>query len=87
MTIKEAIKLKLEYHFEKVTLTTTQTGDDKVYHYFTITINGVTLHLAPDDNKPEVWFGSIFNHPIKFYAIGSFKALIKSLQDGEWDEQ
>jgi hypothetical protein len=86
MTIKEAIFLKLEYRFEKETMTKSSTGDTSVYHYFRKTINGVTLFIAPLDDNVNVWYGSIFDYPIKFYAVGSFEALIRSLEKGEWDE-
>lgn len=86
MTLREAIKLKLEYQFEKRTITTEQTGDDKVFHYFQIEINGVALLLSPLDDKPTVWFGSIFDYNVKFFTSESFKSLIKSIQNGEWQE-
>jgi hypothetical protein len=86
MTLREAIKLKLEFQFEKRTMTTYATGDDKVFHYFEMEINGVILHLAPVDDKPGVWFGSIFDYNVKFYTQESFKSLIKSIQNGEWEE-
>jgi hypothetical protein len=86
MTLREAIKLKLEYQFEKRTMTTYETGDANVFHYFEMEINGVILHLAPVDDKPTVWFGSIFDYNVKFYTPESFKSLIKSIQNGEWQE-
>ncbi len=67
-------------------MTTYATGDDKVFHYFEMEINGVILHLAPVDDKPGVWFGSIFDYNVKFYTQESFKSLIKSIQNGEWEE-
>lgn len=86
MTLREAIEIKLKYQFAKETLTTSQSGDGDVFHYFTITINGVTLHLAPEDKRPGVWFGSILELPVKFYSVGSFQSVIKAIQDGEWIE-
>lgn len=67
-------------------MTTEQTGDDKVFHYFQIEINGVVLLLSPLDDKPTVWFGSIFDYNVKFFTTESFKSLIKSIQNGEWEE-
>jgi hypothetical protein len=86
MTLRDAIQLKKDFQFEKKTLTTLYTGD-KVYHYFTLIVNGVSLHLAPDDNRDNVWYGSIFDYSVKFYTWDSFKSLIKSIQNGEWDEE
>lgn len=84
MTLREAIKLKKEFQFEKRTMTTDKTGDTNVYHYFEMEINGLVLHLAPVDDKPSVWYGSIFDFSVKFYNQDSFKSLIKSIQNGEW---
>jgi hypothetical protein len=85
MTLKEAICLKLKYQFEKETMTTTNTGDGSVFHYFRKTINDVTIHISPAEDKEGVWYGSIFDFNIKFYAVGSFEELIKSITKGEWD--
>lgn len=86
MTLKEAIKLKVSYEFKKRTIVTEESGNREVFHYFTITINGCTLHLASEDKRPSVWYGSIFDLPIKFYTLESFESLIKSVQNGEWAE-
>ena len=87
MTLREAFRLKKEFNFKKVTCTTEQTGDGKVWHYFTIDVNGVCLHLASTDDSLGVWFGSILDYSVKFYPMESFKSLIKSIQNGEWDEE
>ena len=86
MTIRDAIKLKKDFQFEKKTLTKEQTGDNEVFQYFELMINGVCLHMAPEDERPHIWFGSILEHSVKFYTIDSFRSLIKSIQNGEWDE-
>ena len=86
MTLKEAIKLKLEYQFEKRTMTTDKTGDDEVFHYFEMRMNGIIFHLAPVDDNPSVWFGSLSDWSVKFYTPESFKSIIKSIQNGEWEE-
>jgi hypothetical protein len=84
MTLKEAIKLKVCYEFEKKTVVTEESGDHEVFHYFSITINGCCLHLASEDKRPWIWYGSIFDLPIKFYTYESFDSVIKSVQNGEW---
>lgn len=86
MTTRDAIKLKKDFYFQKKTLTTEQTGDAKVYQYFELLVNGICLHIAPEDGRSNVWFGSILEHAVKFYSIDSFRSLIKSIQNGEWDE-
>lgn len=86
MTLRDAIQLKKDFQFEKRTLTTFETGDGKVYHYFETIINGIVLHLAPDDTRDNVWFGSIMNYSAKFYTWDGYKSLIKSIQNGDWDE-
>jgi hypothetical protein len=86
MTLRNAIQLKKNFQFVKKTLTTSETGDTKVYHYFELAVNSVVLHLAPDDNRNDVWYGSILNYSVKFYTWDGFKSLIKSIQNGEWNE-
>jgi len=34
-----------------------------------------------------VWFGSILDYSVKFYPMESFKSLIKSIQNGEWEQE
>jgi hypothetical protein len=86
MTLRDAIQLKKDFQFEKRTLTTSESGDNKVYHYFAMDVNSVVLILAPDDNRDNVWYGSILNYSVKFYTWDGFKSLIKSIQNGEWNE-
>lgn len=84
MTLKEAIKIKLEYDFVKRTMTTDKTGDTTVFHYFEMEMNGIVFHLAPVDDNPSVWFGSLYDLSVKFYTPETFKSVIKSIQNGEW---
>ena len=85
MTLREALKLKKEFEFKKKTCTTEMTGDNKVFHYFILDLNGLDLMLDYDAKDKE-WFGTIFNYPVRFYTYPSFKGLIKSVQKGEWCE-
>lgn len=86
MTLKEAIKIKLEYDFVKRTMTTEKTGDTTVFHYFVMEMNGITFMLSPLDDNPNVWFGSLFDWNVKFFTPETFKSVIKSIQNGEWAE-
>lgn len=85
MTLKEAIRLKKQFNFDKVTLTTEHTGDNKVWQYFTLKVNDVCLHLEPCETNPDIWYGSILHYSVKFYPMESFRSLIKSIQNGDWD--
>jgi hypothetical protein len=87
MTLKEAIRLKNQFDFKKVTCTTEETGDKKVWHYFSLMINNVGLQLSPSETNPNVWYGSMLHYSVKFYPMDSFKSLIKSIQDGEWSRE
>jgi hypothetical protein len=85
MTLKEAIRLKKQFNFKKKTCTTAETGDKKVWHYFSLMINNVGLQLSPSETNPNVWYGSMLHYSVKFYPMDSFRSLIKSIQNGEWD--
>lgn len=78
MNLKEALK----FRFDKKTVTTKESGDCKVYHYFHKRINGVLFMLSVDD-KGE-WFGSIMEYDVKFYTPASFKNVIQAVKDGWW---
>lgn len=83
MKLREALKLKKEFEFEKKTVTTEYSGADETFHYFDAKMNGFDLMIDQDGNE---WFGTIFDYPVRFYTYASFKGLIKSIQKGEWHE-
>jgi len=79
MTTREAIK----FRFEKKTVTTEESGDGQVYHYFTKDVGDITFMISKDQRG--VWIGTIFDYGVKFYNASSFKDVIKAVEKGEWD--
>lgn len=79
MTLQEALKLKTDFGFSEVHY------DDTVpCHYFEKRFGNIVLILENDEEKPDVWFGTIINHAVKFYTHGSFESLILAIQMGSW---
>ncbi len=85
MNLRQALRLKKDFGFQKKTVTTTESGSNKVFHYFEKDINGVSLMISNDEGDKE-WHGSIFDYPIKFYTPASFRGLILSIMEGHWNE-
>jgi hypothetical protein len=76
MTLREAI----QFQFNRVTVTTEQSGDDKVYHYFSKEINGVTFIISQGLNGE--WCGSILQFNLVFYEAELFMYLIIAIKKG-----
>jgi virulence-associated protein VagC len=85
MNLRQALRLKKDFGFQKKTVTMTESGHDKVFHYFETTINGLPLMLSNDDDDIS-WYGTIFDYPVKFYTPASFRGLILSVMEGHWNE-
>jgi hypothetical protein len=85
MNLRQALRLKKDFGFQKKTVTTTESGSNEVFHYFEKDINGISLVISCDDAQYE-WYGSIFDYPIKFYTPASFRGLILSIMEGHWNE-
>lgn len=79
MTTREAIK----FRFKKKTVTTEESGDGQVYHYFTKDVGDITFMISKDSRG--VWLGSIFDFGVQFYNANSFKDVIKAVEKGDWN--
>lgn len=79
MTLREAIK----FRFKKKTVTTEESGDGYVYHYFTKDVGDITFMLSAD--RFGRWVGTIFDHGVTFYNANSFKDVIKAVEKGDWN--
>lgn len=80
MTLREALK----FRFKKHTITTQESGDSVVYHYFSHRINGVLFNIDCTDTGE--WVGRILELSVVFYDSSSFKNVMQSIERGEWDE-
>jgi len=80
MTLKEAISLG----FKKHTLNTEQTGDNLVYHYFTLDSMELFLCIDEDEKNRGVWQFTI--GPSGEFATSSYpkaKRIIEALLSDE----
>ena len=78
MTLREAIS----FGFQKVTVTTQNSGSSDIYHYFIKKINNVDLMI--DVDKEGNWFGTIFDMGVKFYPANLFRDVVSVVEKGEW---
>lgn len=78
MTLREAIS----FGFQKVTVTTENSGCSDMYHYFIKKINNVDLMI--DVDKEGNWFGTIFDMGVKFYPSNLFRDVVSAVEKGEW---
>lgn len=85
MTLKEALRIVKEFGFEKVTVTTKESGNEQLFHYFYIQIGDVQLMLKKDEDLVNTeWYGSISDYKIKFYTKELFHDLCSNVKKGEW---
>jgi len=85
MNLRQALRLKKDFGFQKKTVTTTESGSNKVFHYFEKEIKGISMMITNDEDE-STWYGTIFDYPAKFYTPASFRGLILSVMEGHWDE-
>jgi hypothetical protein len=86
MTLKETLRIVKEFGFTKQAVPTEASGTERLFHYFHYKIGDVQFMLSNDDEENGEWYGTIFNHQVKFYTMDSFVSVLLAVKQGQWSQ-